>query len=67
MPEQPQERTDFSFLSQEAQDAIIWAVMSLPGETPPVLSDTAKKEIMEWRDNKRINPPITSRCRPNIY
>ena len=45
MPEQTKEQTDFSFLSKEAQDAIVWAVMSLPGETPPVLSNAAKRKL----------------------
>lgn len=49
--EQSEKQTAFALLSQEAQDAIIWAVMSSPGEVPPVLSESVQKEIMEWRDS----------------
>ncbi len=40
--------TSFAELSQEAQDAIVWAVTSGEGEKPPPLSDAVKEEIRRW-------------------
>lgn len=44
----PEAQTAFSRLSEEAQDAIIWALFAKDGETPPAMSDAVKDEICQW-------------------
>jgi hypothetical protein len=48
-------QTSFSKLSQEAQDAIVWAAMSGDDETPPKLSDAVKDEIRQWASESGEN------------
>lgn len=49
----------FYHLSQEAQDAIVWAVTSPEDDKHPGLSDDVKVEILAWaiiiRMNERAN------------
>ena len=54
-------QTGFSKLSQAAQDAIVWAVMSGDDETPPKLSDAVKDEIRQWasKSGENDNNPAT--------
>jgi hypothetical protein len=51
-------QTSFSKLSQEAQDAIVWAAMSGDDETPPKLSDGVKDEIRQWASESGENASV---------
>ncbi len=42
------EETGFSKLSQEAQDAIVWAATAPDDAQPPELSESVKDEIRQW-------------------
>ena len=58
-PLTPEGSPTFYALSQEAQDAIVWAAMSDDDETPPALSESVQAEIREWASshNAKSVPP----------
>jgi hypothetical protein len=58
-PLTPDGNPTFYALSQEAQDAIVWAAMSGDDETPPALSEAVQDEIREWASahNGDVEPP----------
>lgn len=50
--------TDFSRLSQEAQDAIVGAMVGEYENGPPELSESVKDEIRSWAGISSDNVPV---------
>jgi hypothetical protein len=66
-PPNEEGQTSFSKLSQEAQDAIVWAAMSGDDEAPPKLSDAVRDEIRQWASESReieVGTPVSPDAPP---
>jgi len=64
-PPNEEGQTSFSRLSQEAQDAIVWAAMSGDDETPPKLSDAVRDEIRQWASESEENAGVLAHADEN--